>query len=81
MKEGEYEVSLPWKDDISKSLPTYIQVCKRRLKSLYLNLKEKHDLLRQYNDILEEQLASGIIERVPKELKYKDDAHSPVILE
>ena len=62
MKDGRYEVSLPWKDDISQPLPSDFDMCRRRLESLFARLKTKPEVLRQYDDIFREQDSAGIIE-------------------
>ena len=75
MKDGRYEVSLPWKDDILQPLPSDFDMCRRRLESLFGRLKTKPEILRQYDDIFREQLSSGIIEKVPPEEVEKETAH------
>ena len=64
-KEGRYEVSLPWKENICAPLDSDLDMCRSRLTSLYSKLKLKPDLLKQYDDVFKEQLDSGVIERVP----------------
>ena len=46
-------------------------MCRSRLTPLYNRLKLKPDLLQQYDDIFNEQLASGVIERVPPRIGEK----------
>ena len=64
-EEHKYEVSLPWTDIISDTLPSDYDLCRNRLNSVFNRLKGKPDLLREYNSIFKEQLSSGIIDRVP----------------
>eukprot|EP00112_Aurelia_sp_Birch-Aquarium-sp1_P002089 Seg1227.7 transcript_id=Seg1227.7/GoldUCD/mRNA.D3Y31 product="putative protein T16H12.2" protein_id=Seg1227.7/GoldUCD/D3Y31 len=65
-KDKRYEVSLPWKDESFDPLPSNFDMCKMRLMSLHRKLKGDANLLEQYDAIFKEQLASGIIERVPQ---------------
>ena len=60
-----YQVSLPWKDDISEPLPSDYDLCHARLKSVYLRLQKDPQLCQEYDAIIQEQLNSGIIEKVP----------------
>ena len=48
-----YEVGLPWKDNVSDELETNYDLSKRRLLSLYNNLKADLKLLSQYNEVFE----------------------------
>ena len=61
---GRYTVSLPWKDSCL-SLPTNYSLSLRRLNSLFKRLKETQELLQKYDDIIQEQLAMGIVTVVP----------------
>ena len=74
-KEGRYEVSLPWKENIREPLDSDLEMCRSRLTSLYTKLKLKPDLLKQYDDIFKEQLDSGVIERVPPEEEKRKGVH------
>ena len=74
-KEGRYEVSLPWKENIREPLDSDLEMCRSRLTSLYSKLKLKPDLLQQYDDIFKEQLDSGVIERVPPEEEKREGVH------
>ena len=70
-----YQVILPWKDNIHEELNSNYEMCKTRLFSLFKRLKENPSLLRQYNEVFEQQLAEGVIERVDSN-KYDDgEAH------
>ena len=60
-----YEVSLPWNADFSDEfLQSNYELCNKRLQSLFSKLKDKPDLLQEYDTIFQEQLKNGIIERV-----------------
>lgn len=74
-KEKRYKVSLPWKENISEPLPSDKDLCQSRLNSLYNRLKGNPELLREYDAIFKEQLANGIIEKVPDNQETKGDTH------
>ena len=60
-----YEVRLPWDSDFATELlPNKYELCDKRLRSLFAKLKGKPDLLQEYGTIFQEQLTTGIIERV-----------------
>ena len=61
--EGWYETGLPWKGN-HPTLPTNEEGSQRRLKSLLLRLK-RNNLTSEYDDIIREQLESGVIEPAP----------------
>jgi hypothetical protein len=61
--EGWYETSLPWKPN-HPSLPNNKQGSIKRLASLHRKL-QKDELSEQYDSIIRDQLASGIIEEAP----------------
>jgi hypothetical protein len=58
-----YEDGLPWKENRPG---THYELCYNRLKSLQRRLKEKPDLLNEYDSIIKEQLRGGVIERIPE---------------
>ena len=59
-----YEASLPWKEDCEPTSNNY-PMCENRLRSLHHKLKNEHNLLAEYDKIIQEQNQRGIIERVP----------------
>ena len=63
-KGRHYEVGLPWK---AGCLPqsNHYGMCVTRLQSLHSKLKKEPNLLREYDDIIQEQRKKGIIEIVP----------------
>ena len=61
--EGWYETGLPWTGN-HPILPTNEEGSQRRLKSLLLRLK-RNNLTSEYDDIIREQLESGVIEPAP----------------
>ena len=65
--DGErYKVGLPWKEVEIEPLPVDYNLSLNRLNSLYSRLKEHPDILKEYNNIIQEQEKMGIIEEVPK---------------
>ena len=62
---GRYEVGWPWKPD--HDLPDNYQLAKGRLTSLLRRLRRDTYTLGRYDDIIQKQLKSGIIEAVPQD--------------
>ena len=62
-EKGRYTVQLPWKTD-SLMLPYNFLPGKQRLISLLKRLKQKPELLNEYNEIISKQEKEGIIETV-----------------
>ena len=73
--KGRYQVSLPWKNDISEPLSSHFELCKGRLLSLHSRLKQNPELLNEYDLIFKEQQTQGIIEKVVPENEMKDNIH------
>ncbi|KAK3720463.1 hypothetical protein QZH41_010029 [Actinostola sp. cb2023] len=71
-----YEVGLPWKED-RRDIETDYNLCHNRLRSLHSKLRKQPELLQEYDRNIQEQLASGIIERVPirKNIDSKDSTN------
>ena len=61
LQEGQYEVSLPWKDSYS-TIPDHFELCSRRLHSLLRRLRQTPEILKEYNRIIQQQLEDGIVE-------------------
>jgi len=62
-----YEVKLPWKEDcLPLSSDNYL-LCESRLRSLHHKLRKDPELLAEYDNIIQDQLSKGIIEKVPEE--------------
>ena len=58
-------------------LPNY-NLCYNRLKSMHFQLSKTPDILREYENIIQEQLAAGIIENIPNQSSEKlndEDVH------
>ena len=60
-----YEVGLPWKPGEPNEVPNNYDHCKTRLQSLHSRLMKDNDLMGKYNGIFQEQLAQGVVEKVP----------------
>ena len=83
LQEGRYEVTLPWKPT-HRPLPSNLQLCTRRFQTLLKKLQLTPQLLRDYDEVMKEQLQKGIIEEVPaaeldKSYKTHYLPHHPVI--
>ena len=61
-----YEVGLPWKDGCRPESNHY-ELCRNRLKSIQKKLIKEPELLREYENIFNEQKRSGIVEEIPIE--------------
>ena len=60
-----YSVSLPWKVG-HKDLPTNCDICYSRLQGILRKLKKDPKTLVKYNEVIQDQLQTGIIEKVSK---------------
>ena len=65
MKDGRYEVLLPWRE-CHDPLPTNYDLS-RRLTGLLHRLKQSPEILREYNAIIQTQLEQGIVEVVKED--------------
>ena len=72
--QGRYQVSLPWKEDCVPSSNGYFP-CLTRLRQLHSRLKSDRELLKQYDDVIQEQVKSGIVEKVSGTSAYDDSTH------
>ena len=63
-RDGRYEVSLPWKQS-HRSLPDNYELSRGRLCRLLKRLRRSPVLLRDYDNIIQEQILSGIVEDTP----------------
>ena len=66
MKDGRYEVSLPWRE-CHDPLPTNYNLSRRRHTGLLRRLKQSPEILREYNAIIQTQLEQGIVEVVKED--------------
>ena len=73
-----YQVKLPFKEN-HPPLPDNYQLSKTRLESLVRRLKSNPELLKQYDQVIQEQLQVNIIEPVSDEERFaKKD--SPIMI-
>ena len=61
--DDHYQIALPWKTD-ETDIPDHYSLSLNRLKLLQRRLLNKPDLLREYDKVIKDQLAKGIIEPV-----------------
>ncbi|XP_028410907.1 uncharacterized protein LOC114533565 [Dendronephthya gigantea] len=64
--DGRYKVSIPWIPG-SKLTTTNEQQSRRRLSNVNKKLAKDENLKQEYEKIIEDQLASGVIEKAPDE--------------
>ena len=72
LKDGRYEVELPWKDP-HPTLPDNYQLCLRRLYGLVRRLKQDPDVLHEYDSIIHDQIQQGIVETTESSEEAKED--------
>ncbi|KAK3725716.1 hypothetical protein QZH41_006736 [Actinostola sp. cb2023] len=79
---GWYETGLLWKPG-HKTLPTNERGSIKRLESLLKKLQSKPELFDKYDEIIQEQLDEGIVERVEEDPKEREFyiPHKPVVRE
>ena len=68
-KDNRYQVTWPWKDEIHE-IPENRPLALGRLKSLTTKLKSRPDMMKRYNNVIQEQLEKNIIEKVDR---YRQD--------
>jgi len=83
--DGKYTVRLPWKE-FHPPLPDNYSLCANRLQSLIERLRKNPEVLKEYDDVIKDQLSKGIIERVQYPDQNSDEIknchylpHHPVI--
>ncbi len=81
-EDGRYETSLLWKPG-HKELPSNERGSQRRLACLVKKLQRDPELLENYDKIIQEQLAEGIVERTVNKPQGREFyiPHKPVIKE
>lgn len=62
-EDGRYQVTWPWKEDIP-DLPINRELALGRSKSSVARMKNKPELLKAYDTVINDQLEKGIIEKV-----------------
>ena len=80
--EGWYEVGFPWKGNHPPLLNNEAGSFKR-LNALNKRLEKQPGMLEQYDSVIQDQLAQGIVERVESEAEGREFCipHKPVIWE
>ena len=68
-----YSVKLPWKEG-HNSLPSNYELSLSRMKGQIRKLRKELEVLEEYNEVIKEQLTSGVIESVT-ELERADKVH------
>ena len=71
---GRYQVSLTWRMQ-HKPLPENYQLSLHRLQGLLKSLRQMPEVLRKYNDIIQEQIQMGIVEDVPADNQRSTQVH------
>ena len=61
-----YEVNLPWLEN-RPEISSDFELCVNRLKSLQRRMLKEPELIEEYNQIIEDQMRQGIVEKVPAE--------------
>lgn len=59
-------MQLPWSEN-HPAISSDYELCVNRLKSLQRKLLKDPELIREYNQIIEEQMKKGIVENIPAE--------------
>lgn len=62
-KDKRYQVTWPWKSE-NPDLPQNRQLAISRLNSCLSKLKNKQELLQKYDNVIQDQLTKGVIEKV-----------------
>ena len=60
---GRYSTSLPFKEE-NPDIPKNYNISMKRLNSLHSRLKRNPDVLKKYDDVIQEQIKLGIVEEV-----------------
>lgn len=83
-ENNRYFVSWPWKEENKALLTSNYDGANRRFRSLTARLQKDPPLLDAYREIIEQQVKSGIIEKIPQENLVTDNPthylpHHPVV--
>ncbi|XP_060554822.1 uncharacterized protein LOC132715774 [Ruditapes philippinarum] len=73
-KDGRYVAKLPWKEDHSV-LPTNYEICKKRTENTIKRLSIETDILKNYGQIIEDQLKRGFIEKCDTNVTTSNPVH------
>lgn len=67
-EDGRYQVTWPWRDDVSVSdLPENRGLAVGRLKSLVNRIQKQPELMEKYDSVIQDQLQKGVIEKVDRD--------------
>ena len=81
-KDGRYQIQWPWKCE-DPNLPENFDIAVSRIKSLGRRFQRNRDLLRRYDDVIQNQVRQGMIERVVEGMEKGNLkhylAHHPVL--
>ena len=81
--DGHFQVALPWRED-PPDIPNNKIMAERRLRSLRNRLMKDTELFKRYTEAMQDYIAKGHAEKVPKEELNKDNGriwylpHHPV---
>ncbi|XP_060570805.1 uncharacterized protein LOC132729079 [Ruditapes philippinarum] len=62
---GMYQVTWPWKEE-TPELPENRELALARLKSNIARMKNKPEVLKKYNEVIQDQLSKGVIEKIDR---------------
>ena len=74
--KSRYQVRLPWKEGCLPESSGYPQ-CAKRLEHVYSRLKTEPVLLQEYDNVIRQQLRTGIIEEVSEPTKLEGTYYLP----
>ena len=74
--KSRYQVRLPWKERCLPESSGYPQ-CAKRLEHVYCRLKTEPVLLQEYDNVIRQQLRTGIIEEVSEPTKLEGTYYLP----
>ena len=74
MKNGRYQVSLPWRQH-HEPLPTNPELSLKRLYGVLRRIKQDPEVLLEYDAIIREQLERGLVERVQPTEQEPENVH------
>ena len=75
-KEGRYEVRLPFREGHPLIADNY-RFSLNHLRKLTRKLRETPDILKEYDDIIQNQLEMGIVEKVGNHVEIGEGTYSP----
>ena len=74
LKQGRYEVHLPWKES-HPPLPDNYELCRKRLDGLLKRLRQNPEQLQQYDAVIRDQLRQGMVEVVANPTQCEGRVH------